>query len=104
MGDNLYHMAITVGTAKLYVAAALDIFEQADIPNPTLTLRGKLADTIAAVYHEGERWQSMPNRKEPCTPAMVRYYIAQADFKTDMLSFPAALADWAILSSFSCSL
>lgn len=110
-GDNLVRRPISASTAKRYVDALVQISTKAipplkvHIPDPTVAPDGSTAEAYDSVMAEQQRWEEMPNRREPLTKAMVaslsdRVRAARRaghDARSGLavfLSQDAALRDW----------
>ena len=63
-GQTLLAKSIKVATVKLYLKAVADFFLADEQFNPTLDQKGGKLPTLESVYHEGNRWEKMPNRSE----------------------------------------
>ena len=93
MGNTLLCNSIAVDTAKKYLLAVKDYFIDNNQWDPCITKQGKTAPILSAVYKEGKRWESMPNRQEPLTVEMTQHLISRSkSFHQD--SPEAAMADW----------
>ena len=98
-GNTIKCMSIKESTAKRYMSAACDFSKRLHFPDPSLDQRGARAAPINRILHEMKRWDSMPNRKEPITPAIVDTMrsFAPSDNPDHLHS---ALLDWNILGQF----
>ena len=98
-GNTIKCISIKESTAKRYMSAACDFSKRLHFPDPSLDQRGARAAPINRVLHEMKRWDSMPNRKEPITPAIVDTMrsFAPSDNPDHLHS---ALLDWNILGQF----
>jgi len=102
MGNSLYRRTIRLGTIKEYVnavAAKTACYRNEDIrkDSPTDQTMGK---TLSAVYKELQRWEDVPNRREPVTPEMLKRAIQRAlDAEPDGLA--AALSDLYVMAIFA---
>jgi hypothetical protein len=107
-GSTLYCRQIRAKTIKLYiknVAAALALFGPLERDfrkdNPT---DKSMCPTLAAVFKELERWEQMPNRREPFTVEMLDEWTKQVQNNRDsFFSRNAALADWFEIGLFTGS-
>ena len=77
-GDNLVNRPISASTAKRYVDALLQSTKavpplKVRIPDPTIAPDGSTAEAYDSVLAEQQRWEEMPNRREPLTKAMVAH-------------------------------
>ena len=96
-GHTLLSKSIKVGTVKRYLYAAIKLFPQHDW-DPTLdSTAGVWATCITDVLREGKRWESMPNRQEPVTIAMMTYIIDQSTL-TDADGPECVLSNWCVLA------
>ena len=96
-GQTLLAKSIRVATVKLYLKAVADYFLANEQFNPTLDQKGGKLPTLESIYHEGNRWEKMPNRSEPMTPEMVQF-LYNLGQNSPFNSAIAAYADWAVLS------
>ena len=98
-GCTLYFRQIKRATVERYikdVASFLSLFSEED-----RDLRKEYAtDTrnspyLRAAYHEMDRWEKAPNRREPFVLEMLLYWEkCIADTQTPSLSLDATLLDW----------
>ena len=96
-GQTLLAKSIKVATVKLYLKAVVDYFGEHRQFNPTLDEKGNKLQVLESLYHEGSRWEKMPNRAEPLTPEMVKFLVDNsANLHPD--SACSAYSDWAVLS------
>ena len=105
LGNTIKAMTISTKTLKKYLKAAGDIVgvkttfdhESADsAPNKGQHKNNDVSEMIRSVVKEHHRWEKMPNRREPITTKMVKFWIEQAK-TADPDSFTAAMADWMVL-------
>jgi hypothetical protein len=105
-GSTLFCRQIQAKTIKLYiknVASALALFGPCprDFRKDNPTDQG-FCPLLNAVYKELERWEQMPNRREPFTVEMLNELEAQiAAGQDSFLSRKAALADWFLIGLFT---
>lgn len=102
MGENVHHKILKLGTIKEYVNAVArltSIHREVDIRYDHVGA-SKFGKKLTAVYDELKRWEDVPDRREPCTPAMVKEAIAQA-LKATHDSLIAVLSDWYVLAIFA---
>jgi hypothetical protein len=107
-GSTLFCRQIRAKTIKLYVknvAAALALFGPLERDfrkeNPTET---GLCPTLNAIFKEMERWEQMPNRREPFTIEMLDELLAQVKVNQEsFLSKNAAMTDWLLIGLFTGS-
>ena len=60
--------------------------------------RNTVPPVITAVIREHHRWETVPNRREPITKNMVRWWLHQA--RTSPIdSFESVIADWMVLGT-----
>ena len=98
-GNTIKCLSIKETTAKRYLAAACNLSKKLHLPDPSLDNRGTRATPINRVLHEMKHWDSMPNRKEPITPAMITTMRSLASHD-DPDHLTSALVDWNILGQF----
>ena len=105
IGHTLLAKSIRVGTAKLYLKAIVQLFPKHDW-DPTLDITtGVQAQRITDVFHEAQRWESMPNRQEPLTIELMHHIInTSVPYNDD--GPESVMADWfvlGLLAGFRCS-
>ena len=102
LGHSLLSKQIRHTTIVAYLDAAALLLTTSDmgILNPTRRTTGLgRPPLLAKVLHEHKRWESIPNRREPVTKAMLTWIISNAKGKP-MTHITQALADWCILALF----
>ena len=105
-GETLLHRAIRVGTVKRYIADIAFIFRR--IHKVARDVRyanphdPKLCPELNAVFKELERYEKMPNRRDPFTPEMLHYQMKRAQElgHHGLLSLLSAIADWSEVNLF----
>ena len=94
---TLKYMSIKADTIERYLNAV----EKQSIPykiiNPSLNFMGKISHFIDAIIKESNRWEEMPNRKEPLIEDMLLYIIDKANDEDSDNSIYHAMADWLIM-------
>ena len=98
-GATLLCETIKSGTIKRYLSAAAELSVPAQMMNPTLNLMGKTSVFITDILQKAQRWESMPNRREPITKDIVEYIINKGEKlkKNNVDNLYSAMADWLIL-------
>ena len=92
MGSSLFCKSIKSATISKYLHAAVHPLLLLGHPDPRHTQTGQISPHITAVLHDVKRWESIPGRQEPLTPAMLHYlYHKQLDARD------TAITDWLIL-------
>jgi hypothetical protein len=96
-GHSLSSRVIKAGTIRRYLKDAADFSQHFD-DQPMRDIRKPrgethLAKIIDNVLKELQRWENVPNRREPYTPAM-QLELLRRSLHDDILSLRAALADW----------
>ena len=96
MGNNVYYKRLKASTIQSYindVARIPAVYRGLDLrkDNPLDSLMGK---DLKAVIDELKRYDDIPNQREPFTPAMLLYLIAQAK-DTSPDSLETTMANWA---------
>ena len=71
----------------------------AGLPDPRLDHHGKTSRHLTSLYHEVQTYESMPNRRDPVSLAMLRHMITSRGEDTDSIAF--ALTDFQILSHYA---
>jgi hypothetical protein len=103
-GNTLLCRSIKSGTIKDYVLAAasfLSLFgNEVDYRRSTPTDKA-FCPELQAVYKEIERWEKVPNRREPFTLEMLTDVQAQAALEPNKARLLPALADWFEAGLFS---
>lgn len=105
-GSTLYCRQIRAKTIKLYiknVASALALFGpyERDFRKDNPTDQG-MCLTLNMIFKELERWEQMPDRREPFTVEMLNELEAQnLANKESFLSKQSALADWFLIGLFT---
>ena len=99
--ETIFCRIVKASTVNLYLSdtAKLAIFK--NLPDPTKNVLNQKSSYISNVVNEHQRWEYMPNRREPLTFSMVdrgfsSSYGSIADTPNDSLE--AALTDWFILA------
>jgi hypothetical protein len=98
MGNTILAKAIKATTVERYLRAAAKIHTSQGHCNPILDLQKRRYYLITEIIIETKRWESMPNRREPLTWAMVEYLQTLKCFPSSLL---AALTDWFIVGMFA---
>ena len=98
-GQTLLCKTIKSGTVKRYLAAAAELSIPAKMMNPTLDIMGNQSAYIKNIIKECQRWESMPDRKEPVTKEMVEYIIEKGKSlsQDNPDNLYSALGDWLVL-------
>lgn len=103
-GNTLLCKSIKSGTIKDYVFAAasfLSLFgKEVDHRRSTPTDKA-FCPELQAVYREIERWEKVPNRREPFTLEMLTDIQSQATTEPNKARLLPALADWFEAGLFS---
>ena len=103
-GNTIKSKSIQTPTLKLYLKVAGEAagVETSYDPNHSddkkYLGRTKVSPVIRAVINEHHRWESVPNRREPITQNMIKWWIYRSPVSAPD-SFDAAIADWMILGS-----
>eukprot|EP00957_Ditylum_brightwellii_P034143 2588003-Ditylum_brightwellii.AAC.1 len=71
MGNTLLSQSIKSNTIRLYLKAVSMLSEPRHLMNSLVSLSGSKSSWIKAIIQEQCRWESMPNRQDPVTVAMV---------------------------------
>jgi hypothetical protein len=103
-GSSLHCRSLKAGTIRSYlldVAKFLGRFRDID-PRFKSTADTKLAPEIAKVLAEVQRWESVPNRREPFTLEMQACIAKDAAAQQDDCCIMAALADWTLAMQSLC--
>ena len=74
-GNTLLCKSIKSGTIFKYLSSAAELSKPAQIMKPTIDIMGNQSHLIKYLIHECKRWESIPNRREPVTKAMIFYLI-----------------------------
>ena len=90
---------IKVKTIKLYIKVAADFAVPLGLPDPRLDARGRSTPFLCQVYDAIKRYESIPNRRNPVTTAMVRHMVSTRG--TDHNSVPFALTDFQIIGRYA---
>lgn len=110
-GENLVKRPINASTAKRYIDELVRLSTKAvpplrlRVPDPTRSEDGDPCEEFEHVLAEQQRWEDMPNRREPLTKAMVKHQCGRVrrlestaatceDQTKAFLSFDAAMRDW----------
>ena len=99
-GATILAITIKVATIKYYIKAVNELFLSYKKPNYLLNDSGKQAKKITDLLKEAERWEKVPNCKEPVTPEMVDYMILKVNEATagdERYHFYMTMSDWCIL-------
>lgn len=102
-GSSLHCRSLKAGTIRSYlldVAKFLGRFRDID-PRFRSTADTKLAPAIAKVIEEVQRWESVPNRREPFTLEMHALIAKEAESQQDDCCLQAALANWTICNLYA---
>ncbi len=98
MGNTILAKCIKSVTVERYLSAAAKIHTSQGHCNPTHNLQKRRYHLINDIITESKRWESMPNRREPLTWAMIEYLQTLSCASTSLL---AALIDWFIVGMFA---
>jgi hypothetical protein len=102
-GSSLHCRSLKAGTIRSYlldVAKFLGRFRDID-PRFRSTADTKLAPAIAKVLAEVQRWESVPNRREPFTLEMQAFIAKAAADQQDDCCLMAALTDWTLCNLYA---
>jgi len=101
-GNTLKSTSIAIGTVKLYlIAAGAKTFNINPHYLPSGFLQASqnsFSPLTLAVLKEYNRWMKVPNRREPLTKEMIKYFISTHK-NSHQDSKEAALLDWMILGA-----
>ena len=100
IGHTLLAICIKVVTIKKYIGAVRMLASSLKLPDPTLDDLGRRAPSIRALITEAQRWENMPNRREPLTVPMVEWVIHEANKERKygrQDGLYCSLADWLIM-------
>jgi hypothetical protein len=100
-GDTLFCQAIKASTIGNYlrdVAQFLARFLNVDVRKLDAT-QTRLAPVIQLVLDEVTRWEKVPDKREPFTPAMWEHMFAETNQAKDAYSLGPSLCNW-----FGCGL
>ena len=97
--ETIYCKTIRASTVNLYVSDASKLAIFANQPDPTKNQLNQKSSYITNVVNEHRRWESMPNRREPLTYAMVDYAcsLLPPSPPSDAAALDEAITDWFIL-------
>lgn len=98
MGNTLLCKTILTSTVKEYLKQAVLHFTSQSHPDPTLDIFGRRASIIHNILLESERWESIENRREPLTWAMIDSLRATIPY---FFSLEAAMVDWLTVGMYS---
>jgi hypothetical protein len=92
-----HHRHVTLGTAKAYLAAAATMISDScgHDPRKYTPSSPSFAPELVAVFTEYQRWESMPDRREPWTPELqlnLDVHLSSLNHAPD--SLPSAIADF----------
>ncbi len=102
-GSSLHCRSLKAGTIRSYlldVAKFLGRFRDID-PRFRSTADTRLAPAIAKVIDEVQRWESVPNRREPFTLEMHSLIAEEASTQQDDCCLIAALANWTLCNLYA---
>jgi hypothetical protein len=100
MGNTLLCKTIRTSTIREYISQAVKYFISNGHPDPTTNISGRRASIIQDILNESERWESVENRREPLTWAMVDAVRSSASSKS-FFSLEATMVDWLTVGMFS---
>jgi hypothetical protein len=105
-GCSLYFKTIKVGTIKRYIAAVATFLALFGSSRTDFRYAApgdqKFHPTLQAVYTELTRWETVPNRREPFSLAMIDAQAKKVkDTNAPFLSFDAAFLDWSEVGTFN---
>ena len=99
-GCTIKDMFIGTETIKGYLAAMAKISAKAQMIDPCKTEYGAWAPLVDKILREHRRWETMPNRREPITKAMILHWTSVAK-KAHPDSFIAAFYDWMVVGKYA---
>ena len=99
-GENLVCKAIKKDTINRYLKAAALLCVPRKLLDPRHDEQGRMGFYLSKVLREHERWEKMPNRREPVTHDMIEHIIRQARH-IDKDSLLSALSDWCVLGEYT---
>lgn len=70
-GNAILATSIKEDTISRHLAAAASLSTYVRLADPRCNLDQQITEGIAKVLREQKRWETVPNRQEPATPAMV---------------------------------
>jgi hypothetical protein len=96
-GDTIQNRIVRKSTIVGYLDAVAEMFTDQKMQDPRIDPKtGKIHRLIDTILKEIERWESMPNRREPVTKTMVRHLQGTSkDHHEDSLD--TAITDWMIV-------
>ena len=98
--ETIFCRTIKASTVNLYISDASKLAIFANHPDPTKNQLNQKSSYITNVVNEHRRWESMPNRREPLTFAMVDCAYSTTNHASPSSpddTLHAALTDWLIL-------
>ena len=99
-GCTIKDMFVTTDTIKGYLNAMARISTKAQMIDPSKTTYGAWAPLVDKTLKEHRRWESMPNRREPITKAMVLHW-AKVAKNAHPDSFESAFYDWMVVGKYA---
>ena len=97
--QTLLKKRILSSTIDMYLAAAARLSAPFEKLDPCKNAFGQKSNFIKAVLKEHKRWESMPNRRDPLTPKMIK--LQQDRYSNDHCdSLNLSLLDWFILGIY----
>lgn len=101
-GNSIHCQSMKLATIQKYVqttAQFLSLFDPRG-QDPRCTEDGKLCPELTSIYKELNRWESIPDRREPFTIDML-VYIESIAKNSNPDSIQAAMADWSCIGLFT---
>ena len=102
-GSSLHCKSLKAGTIRSYlldVAKFLGRYRDVD-PRYRSTADTKLAPPIGKILAEVQRWESIPNRREPFTLDMHKFIASEAAKRQDDCCLDAAIANWTLCNLYA---
>lgn len=99
-GETIKAIAIKSDTIRRYLCQAIMLSTQGtpQLVDPTKDTDGRRSLLVQCVLDDHTRWESMPNRREPLTKAMVKAQFARCrKLRRGPLHIDSAMADWLAL-------
>ena len=93
-------MFVATDTIKGYLNAMARISTKAQMIDLSKTTYGAWAPLVDKTLKEHRRWESMPNRREPITKAMVLHW-AKVAKNAHPDSFESAFYDWMVVGKYA---
>lgn len=100
VGETLTCRSIKAKTMKQYLRAVEELSYARNVSSPLITLNGERSKYVTRILNECQRWEDIPNKREPVTNEMMAYIVGLTKKDTNKDSRISAVADWLVMGEY----